>query len=189
MRSITFRCLAAAAIALATTSCGDVVRDGGSPMFLVIDNLTSGGQHYLNSDVESNSGSITDDGGIVSLRLVPRNTTNTNPILAPSTNNDVTITRYRITYRRADGRNVPGVDVPYGFDGAATGTVSVGGNLGLTIELVRHVAKAESPLRELAVNPTIITTLTEVTVFGQDRVGNDVSATGYIQINFGNFAG
>ena len=28
-------------------------------------------------------------------------------------NNEVTITRYRVIYRRADGRNTPGVDVPY----------------------------------------------------------------------------
>ena len=29
----------------------------------------------------------------------------------------VTLTRYRVDFRRTDGRNTPGVDVPYGFDG------------------------------------------------------------------------
>ena len=27
------------------------------------------------------------------------------------------MTRYRVEFRRTDGRNTPGVDVPYGFDG------------------------------------------------------------------------
>ena len=30
----------------------------------------------------------------------------------PSLNNEVTINRYRVVYRRSDGRNAPGVDVP-----------------------------------------------------------------------------
>ena len=44
------------------------------------------------------------------------------PRAGPSDNSSMTITRYRVTYRRADGRNVPGIDVPYAFDGAATRT-------------------------------------------------------------------
>ena len=33
--------------------------------------------------------------------------------VAPSALNAVTLKRYRIVYRRADGRNTPGVDVPF----------------------------------------------------------------------------
>jgi hypothetical protein len=109
--------------------------------------------------------------------------------LAPSSNNDVTITRYRVTYRRADGRNTPGVDVPYPFDGATTATIPVNGSAALSIEMVRHVAKEEGPLVQLANSPVVINTITEVTLFGRDQVGNDISVTGYIQVNFGNFAG
>ena len=47
-------------------------------------------------------------------------------------------------YIRADGRNTPGVDVPYGFDGALTATVS--GSTTVGFELVRHIAKEEAPL-------------------------------------------
>ena len=83
---------------------------------------------------------------------------------APSPNNEVTVTRYRVTYRRSDGRNTPGVDVPYAFDGAATGTIPSGGALTLDFELVRHVAKEEPPLAQLASNPTIISTITEITL-------------------------
>ena len=52
---------------------------------------------------------------------------------------------------RADGRNTPGVDVPYGFDGAFTATVS-GGEPTVGFELVRHIAKEEAPLAALAFN-------------------------------------
>ena len=102
-------------------------------------------------------------------------------------NNEVTITRYRVVYKRADGRNSPGIDVPYPFDGAVTGTVPAGGTLGLTFELVRHDAKREAPLVQLQNNPTIIAVIAELSFYGQDRVGNDISATGSMLIQFGNF--
>ena len=69
---------------------------------------------------------------------------------SPTTNNFITITRYRVRYIRADGRNTPGVDVPYGFDGAFTATVS--GPTTVGFELVRHIAKQEAPLEALARN-------------------------------------
>src|SRR5262249_35840518 len=122
------------------------------------------------------------DPGTVDLRALAKNVTAT----APSTNSEVTINRYHVDYRRADGRNTPGVDVPYGYDGAATGTTS-GGKLELIFELVRHVTKMEPPLSQLATNPGVITTLAEVTFYGRDQVGNDVVATGTIQVDFGNF--
>ena len=110
----------------------------------------------------------------------------TNPV-TPTTNNDITITGYHVKYIRADGHNTQGVDVPYEFDGAATGTVSVGGTLSLGFTLVRNVAKEESPLVQLVSNPNIITAIAQVTFYGKDAVGNDVSVMGQIQVDFGNF--
>lgn len=205
MQSVNSSVLLVALIA-ATTSCGDVVRQGRAPVFLVIDRLEAarGGPSEgefvgtLLSDV------ITDittppcseaapcptafnDSGRVTLRIVPKDLgTPTTPTVV-STNNEVTITQYRVRYRRADGRNTPGVDVPYGFDGAVTGTVAAASSLGLTFELVRHVAKFESPLVQLKTDPTIIATIADVSFFGVDRVGNDVSVAGAILIEFGNF--
>ena len=66
-------------------------------------------------------------------------------------------------------------------------TVPAGGKATAGFELVRHVAKYESPLVQLKDNASIITSTAEVTFYGQDRVGNDVSARGNIQIDFGNF--
>ena len=188
----------------ASTSCGDVARLGRSPVFLVINTLqaSAGGASAgtlsgtLQSDVltlvrspapctpAAPCPSIFSDTGSVSLRTAAKDVLSPS---APTTNNDVTINRYRVVYRRADGRKTQGVDVPYAFDGAVTGTVPAAGTLTLGFEIVRHVAKMESPLVQLINSPTIISTIADVTFYGADRVGNDISVTGSITIDFGNF--
>ena len=204
----TFSLVAAAAVVVWSASCGDVSRSGKSPVYLVIDLLSGirGGPtpgepgNPLHSDVqafpivspapcsaETPCRSVFSDGGQVALRIVPKNVLS---LAAPTSNNEVTISRFRVVYRRADGRNTPGVDVPYAFDGAVTGTVQVGSALSLGFELVRHAAKLEAPLANLVSNDaSIVTTIAEVTFYGQDRVGNAISVTGSIQIDFGNFGG
>ena len=189
-----------------TASCGDVVRQGRAPVFLVIDRLAAANGRlpdeffsFLLSDVLTNittpapctparpCPTYFNDPGEVTLRLVPKDI---GPPTGPTpltTNNEVTITRYRVSYRRADGRNTPGVDVPYGFDGAVTVTVPSTGSIGLVFELVRHIAKYESPLVQLKFNRTIIASIAEVSFFGVDRVGNDVSVAGTMLIEFGDF--
>jgi hypothetical protein len=205
MRNIT-RLLLLAAVLVAASSCGDVVRQGKSPVYLVIDSLVAakgddpekfGGMLF--SDVITNvtepapcsaetpCPTVFSDVGQVTLRISLKDIGPPGTTPTPTTNNEVTINRLRVTYRRADGRNTPGVDVPYGFDGAATGTVPVSGTLTLGFELVRHAAKYESPLVQLKTSSTIITTIADVTFFGQDQVGNEISVTGSIQIDFGNF--
>lgn len=190
-------------LALTGASCGDVSLQGRSPMLLVIDLLAGSSGNTtpgpfgnpLFSDVltsvtspapctaEAPCQTVFGDLGQVVLRVIPKDIT----ITEPTTNNTVTITRYRVVYRRADGRNTPGVDVPYGFDGAVTGTVPTSGTVTLGFELVRHAAKQESPLVQLVQNPGIITTIAEVTFFGADQAGNDIAVTGLIQVDFGNF--
>lgn len=190
-----------------TVSCGNVVREGRAPVFMVIDSLQASRgaaapgalSSFLQSDVltyvttpapcsaASPCSMIFNDTGTVTLRISPKNIGTVTAPTAPSTNNEVTVTRYHIAFRRADGRNTPGVDVPHGFDGAATGTIPLGGTLALGFELVRHVAKQESPLVQLASSATIISTIAEITFYGRDQVGNDVNVTGSILVDFGNF--
>jgi hypothetical protein len=78
--------------------------------------------------------------------------------------------------------------VPFPFDSAITVTVPVDGNVTVDFQIVRHAAKEEAPLRALGNAPDIISTITEVTFFGRDQAGNDVSVTGQLGIDFGNFA-
>ena len=177
---------------LAMTSCGDVSRTGRAPVLLVVEALLAGtpSTAFLNSDVVKNPcvapaapcPTVFNDSGAATLNVVMKDFN-----LTPSTNNDVTITRYHVEYRRADGHNTPGVDVPFPFDGAATGTILVGTPTALGFELVRHTAKLESPLIQLRTDLHIISTITTVTFYGTDRAGNDVTAAGSITIDFANF--
>ena len=205
MRNAT-RLLGIAALVAASVSCGDAVRQGSSPVFLVIDLLQGirGGptagtpSSTLISDVITNIISpapcdatnpcptIFGDSGTVTLRA-PLKDIGATAALAPTTNNEVTINRIHVEYARADGHNTQGVDVPFAFDGFVTGTITAGGSLTLGFTLVRNVAKQEAPLAQLRTSPNIITTMANVTFFGVDRVGNAISVTGKIQIEFGNF--
>jgi hypothetical protein len=201
------RLVLVAAVAAASTSCGDVVRDGRSPMLLVINLLqasrgaTSPGtlSGTLTSDTITNVTSpapctaqapcatVFGDSGQVILSAALKDIGPAATPAAPTTNNQITINRYHVAYVRADGRNTEGVDVPYAFDGAVTGTVLVGTNLTLGFELVRNVAKEESPLVQLDTSGTNILCIAQVTFYGQDLVGNEISVTGNISIEFGNF--
>ena len=128
------------------------------------------------------------DNGQANLHLEPKDIGATGNFVPPGSNNQVTLTRYHVSYRRADGRNTPGVDVPFGFDGAMTATIPGQGNATFTFELVRVQAKQEGPLVQLISGPTVITTIADVTFYGTDLVGNEISVTGSITIEFGNFA-
>jgi hypothetical protein len=179
-------------IVLASTGCGEMTRQGDASSYLVMNLLEAapgatpddfGGT--LLSDVITvvdDVPGVYNDIGAVTLSLAMKD-----PLIAPSSTNAITINRYRVRYIRSDGRNTPGVDVPYGFDGALTMTVSGGGVTG-TFEIVRHVAKLEAPLAALTINGVIISTLAEVTFYGHDQTGREVSVTGRMLIDFGNFA-
>jgi hypothetical protein len=200
------RFLAVAALSGTATSCGDVVRNSRAPSYLVIDSLqgirgnvalTPPGNPLI-SDVITNVSSpppctqatpcptVFNDLGQAIMHIALKDPGPAATPTVPSQVNAITLTRYHVDYVRADGRNTPGVDVPYGFDGAVT--VTVGTNTAtFGFELVRVVAKEESPLVQLKNSASFITVLAQVTFYGRDQAGNDVSVTGSIQINFGNF--
>ena len=189
-----------------SSSCGDMVRQGRSPVQLVINSLeaASGAEPdelgaTLLSDVETlvdrTVGTTTvqvpttfNDVGQVIMSLMLKDPGQPGLPTVPSAVNQVTITRYRVVYRRTDGRNTPGIDVPFPFDSAVTFTVPVDGTVEAGFEIVRHTAKQEAPLASLRSNPDVISTITEVTFYGHDQAGNDISVTGTLGINFGNFA-
>ena len=200
---------AAAAItacAALTSGCGEAAQQGRSPVLLVIRSLqgASGAEpdelgSFVLSDVltmvnRSVNGedvqvpTIFNDVGEVVMQVVLKDQGVPGLLAEPGPLNSVTITRYRVAYRRADGRNTPGVDVPFGFEGAITFTVPFEGDASAGFELVRVIAKQETPLRPLVTNGNFITTLADVTFFGRDLAGNDIQATGSIQVDFGNFA-
>ena len=193
---------AAAVLVAATLSsgCGEFVRQSQSPSQLVIDSiLTAAGtggvpttfeSGPLLSDVPAAGQTVFDDFGQATLRAILRDPGPSSSPTAPSSLNDVTITRYTVTYARSgspNGQNTPGVDVPRPIDGAVTFTVPVGQTATGVVELVRHVAKLEAPLFVLGTSPEVLTMIAEITFHGRDQAGNEVSASGNVQINFANF--
>jgi hypothetical protein len=191
-----------AAVAATAAGCGDVVRQGRAPVFLTIDSFTAARGAVsippygspLSSDVLTNVTSpkpcapetpcptVFNDLGKVIFAVHMKDVS-----LSPTSNNNVTLTRYHVEYRRSDGRNTPGVDVPYGFDAGMSITIPAGGTAEYGFELVRVAAKKESPLVQLVQNPGIIQATAEVTFYGHDIVGNEVVVTGSILVDFGNF--
>ena len=188
-------------VALGAAGCGEYVREGRGPVNAVVSVMQAapgvspgdlGGT--LSSDVityvkktvngvEMRIPTIFNDVGSATILVDLKNPS----ITEPSTVNQVTFTRYRVEYIRADGRNHPGVDVPYPFDSAVTVTSGPGASGTAGFELVRHTAKTEAPLVALANNLQFITTIARVTFYGRDHAGNDVTAVGQIGITFGNF--
>jgi hypothetical protein len=190
---------------LASVSCGDVARSGRAPAFLVIDLLTaaSGARpgelgNVLASDVETlvtetvngqqvRVPTILADNGQATLRILLKDQGNPGATAGPSNLNLLKVNRYRVVYKRADGHNTPGVDVPYPFDGAVTATIT---NTPVTVgfTIVRVQAKVEPPLRALTTGGALaISTIADVTFYGEDLAGNEFQGTGSISINFANW--
>jgi hypothetical protein len=182
--------------AMAMASCHSKVDEGRSAVYLIMDALEGGsgagglqGASFfatLQSDVETNGG-VFEDPGRVALHIAFKDVT---VPTGPTTNNFVTINRYRVQYRRTDGRNTQGVDVPYAFEGASTFTVTdAGASSGFV--LVRVQAKLERPLITLA-GPAggqlVISTIADVTFYGVDQTGTPVQITGSISVNFADWA-
>lgn len=187
--------LGAVALSAAATGCGgEFVRDSRSPVRLVIEQLqVKDQQNTLLSDVRWTSDPCSvqfpctfNDVAVVGMRLELRDPGNSGT--SPSALNAVTLTRYRVTYRRADGNNVQGVDIPFAFDSAFTMTVPASGSQSATFQIVRHSQKEEAPLRALGPSGDIISTIAEVTFYGHDQAGNEISVRGFMGIDFGDFA-
>jgi len=193
--------LGALAMSAAMAGCGgEFVRDSQSPVRLVVNNLESKEQNTLLSDViqmvtspapctaASPCPSVFNDMATVQMTIALRDPGSVGSPNSPSLLNQVTVERYRVKFRRADGHNVPGVDVPYDFDSAFTMTVPATGVGEGSFQIVRHSAKEEAPLRSLRFSGDIISTIAEVTFFGRDQAGNEISATSFMGVDFGDFA-
>ena len=178
-----------ASVAGLSAGCGDLVRQGKGSYTLVIDSLqaTSGSTEATGSTLQSDvitDGGFINDSATATLRLIAKNPTGP----SPTDINSVTVNRYRVTFRRTDGRSTPGVDVPHPFDSAVTVRIPAGASTSVDFEFIRHTAKLEAPLAGLRQSLVIIATIADVSFFGRDQAGNEVTATGSIGVQFGDFA-
>jgi hypothetical protein len=201
------RAIAALACASALAGCTAQQLQGQSSSYLIIGALQGANgadpsklSSVVPSDVitfvdagETRVATIFEDPGAVDFLLGMKDPGSTSSPATPTTTNFITVNRYHVDFVRADGRNTPGVDVPYGFDGAITVTVGTSGaSAGFT--LVRSQAKQEAPLKALAAGDLdhlsgggAISTIARVTFYGHDQAGREVSAEGQISVNFANW--
>lgn len=194
--SAGLRLAAAVGLVLAPVSCGSLTRQGTASSFLMITELLAASgadpgafSGTLDSDVitvKDDVAGIFGDLGKATLKLGLKDPGSSGSPNSPSANNFITIDRYRVEYKRTDGRNTQGVDVPYAFDGAVTATVADESDVSFLI--VRHQAKEEAPLRALATSNLIFSTIATVTFYGHDQTGRAVSVSGNISIGFANYA-
>ncbi len=188
------------------TACTRAQRQGTSSSILMIDTLeaasgaaptTFGGS--LASDVitivtrridgvEVRHPTVFEDIARVEFSLGLKDPGSSTTPAEPTSANFVTLTRYHVRFIRADGRNTPGVDVPYAFDGAVT--VTVGDEpRAATFVLVRSQAKQEAPLGTLAgASSAAVSTIAEITFYGADQAGRVVKAVGRIGVNFADWS-
>ncbi|MEO8680847.1 MAG: hypothetical protein ABI665_17480 [Vicinamibacterales bacterium] len=202
--------IALAVAAVASSSCGSALtRTSRSPMILVIDKIelargSAAGSATFTSNLVSDVQTIVDvtlggvttqvatvfnDNGRATIRMVPKNPGTVATPTAPSDLNAITITRYHVTFRRTDGRNVPGVDVPYAFDGGTTATLTGAGTADVGFDAVRHSNKEEPPLSNLigGGGARFINAIADVTFYGRDQVGNEVTVSGSFDVTFADF--
>jgi hypothetical protein len=189
------RLACAVSVMAGSASCGKLTRQGQASSYLIINSLeaASGATPSafgatLSSDVRTvvnNVSTFFADPGQVQFALGLKDPGSATLPTSPTQANWITVDRYHVAYIRSDGHNVEGVDVPYAFDGAVTVTVSGPTTVGFV--LVRNQAKQEAPLQTLTNNGLLISTLAQVTFYGHDQTGREVSTMGQIGVTFGNF--
>lgn len=177
-------------------SCNPLENDSKSTSLLIVENITGtdieGNKvNFLQSDVvridpDTGLESVTADVGDATLRaslLDPA------PILGQSQYNDIILTRYVVSYSRADGKNTPGQDVPLPFEGSLSTLVKIGSTASISLVIVREVAKQEPPLINLTQGrgEGVLQVTAKVEFYGQDMVNHKVKATGYLTIFFANY--
>ena len=178
-----------------SVNCGEMQTTGNSASYLIlqaIDAAPGADQDTFVQDLSSDvltvvagTPTVFADIGRVRLLLGLKDPGSPGLPTISTTNKAITVTRYRVRYIRADGRNTPGVDVPYPFDGAFT--VTVQSPIAAVFTLVRVQAKMEAPLLALVNSPVTISTIAEVTFYGHDQTGRETTAVGTIGVHFSNW--
>ncbi len=177
---------------LVLVSCNPTEDDSRSSSVLFVDNLVGTdaegtNANFLQSDVLMSDGSVRADSIRAQLRA---ETVDPEPLMGASQYNDILLTRYLVSFTRTDGRNVPGQDVPYPFEGSLSSTIRSGATVSVNIVLVREVAKLEPPLVGLVDlgAEMVLACTAKIEFYGHDMANKTVKATGFLTVYFANYA-
>jgi hypothetical protein len=194
-------------LAVSMTSCvPDWASENETGLLMEIARITTsaGGQGGEDGDILlSDVSPDFNDDAIVTVNVYRKNP----QVTATSALEHVRLESYEVRYFRTDGHSVEGVDVPHRITGALnsirfhTPTETDEVEADATITIVRQQAKHEAPLANLVgVFPGdtgsllvpgvgLVTTVAEITVYArQVTTGEPLSATGRVQVTFGDFA-
>jgi len=177
-------------------SCNPLENDSRSDSILLILQITGtdindNEVNFLQSDVvkvDADSGSATVAADTASVSFTAESL-EPEPWLGTSQYYDLFVTRYVVSYSRSDGKNQEGVDVPYSFDGALFSRVQLGSQSDASFVIVRAVSKLEPPLVNLAKGrgEGELKTTARIDFYGNDALGNKITATGYLTVFFANY--
>ena len=188
--------LAVFPVILLLLSCNPIENESDSASTLILKSMTGtdleGNEvNYLQSDVlfvdpTTSAETITADEAKASLGVT---LLDPDSAYGPSSFNGITVDRYVVTYIRADGKNVEGVDVPYSFEGALSAFIEVDSSVDINFVIVRAISKAEPPLIDLVDGRAegVLNVNAKVDFYGHDLTNRNVKATGYISIFFTNY--
>jgi len=95
-----------------------------------------------------------------------------------------------VEYSRSDGRNIPGVDVPFAFSQKVSVTIEISGTAEIPFVIVQHNAKSESPLVNLFNGLGGVLKLeAKITIHGKDLGEHRIQpVVGHISIYCANYA-
>jgi len=182
-------------VVLLLAGCSAVENDSTSGTMLQIVSLTGNdldgneGSTTVFSDVYT-ADSIINDNGVADIRALPLDPLLDAKQVTPYM--DVLIDQIDVEFKRTDGRNVEGVDVPYRFTQPISMLAPINKETKMPFVLIRHVAKLEAPLlalREVISQGVVLQLVAKVTIHGKDTGGHRVApVTGYISVWCSNFA-
>jgi hypothetical protein len=184
--------LALLAASLFLPACNPLEDESRSNSILVVENVTGKDMSgtdagFLQSDVLKTDNTITADTAkaTLSARLM-----DPAPILGTSQYSDIMVTRYVVSFSRTDGRNRPGTDVPFPFEGSLSALVRVDSTASVDFVIVREAAKLEAPLINLrdSAYGDILNMTAKIEFYGRDLADKAVKATGYLTVYFANYA-
>lgn len=106
----------------------------------------------------------------------------------PSYRNRIFVHTYEVRYTYVDSLNMATTSVPATFQGRLSVGIDIGSSASIEFVIVRELAKAESPLSDIIVDPSrLLQVVAQITFYGEDIAGHPVQATGYLTIYFAEY--
>jgi hypothetical protein len=183
--------LALLAASIFLPACNPLEDESRSNSILLVENITGKDMSgtdagFLQSDVVKKDNTIAADTAKATLSAKFMDPA---PILGTSQYSDIVLTRYVVSFSRTDGRNRPGADVPFPFEGSLTTLVRVDSTASVNFVIVREAAKLEAPLINLrdSAYGDILNMTAKIEFYGHDLTDKAVKATGYLTVYFANY--